>query len=295
LPPPRAANLLRGGDHYRAATFARGLERHGFIVEQRWQRVPRPDDILLVWNRNRSVEPVCQTYEGHGARVLIAENGFTAPVSGGKHYCLFDGHHNGRGRWFLVDHQRHPILDQPWRERGDHVLVLPQRGIGEQGIAMPSTWSKGVLERLARITNRPIVFRPHPGHRKTGEPDSLPRDLANAHCAVTWASGAAIKALQTGIPVFHEMESWIGSAAAALLDRSVEDCHMPDRGELWRRISWCQWLLSEIESGEAFDGLLNTPRGGLFCAGQQSLGDHRAGDGGGCAPAGPQLGTPLVA
>jgi hypothetical protein len=39
---------------------------------------------------------------------------------------------------------------------------------------------------------------------------------------VTWGSGAGIKAMQAGIPVFHEFEQWIGGPGAARLDGQVE-------------------------------------------------------------------------
>jgi hypothetical protein len=273
----RVANLLRSNDHYRAHVFAAGLQRHGFVVEPKWQRSPLPEDALLIWNRTRGNEPIADIYERAGARVIIAENGFTPPASG-KHYALFLDHHNGAGRWHVGDRPRHPI----------------PRGIGERGIAMPSTWARAVLDRLALITDRPIVLRPHPGHRKNGEPDSLPAQLAEAHCAVTWGSGAGIKAMQAGIPVLHEFEQWIGGPGAARLDGQLERCDTPDRELLWTRISWAQWTLAEIESGEAFDGLLNAC-GDLFCAREQPVGDHREGDGRGGASAGPELGVALVA
>jgi hypothetical protein len=291
----RAAMLLRSGDSYRADVFSDGLRRHGFVVEAKWQRYPDPTDILVLWNRARSYEPVAEMYQRAGARILIVENGYTPPREGGKHYALAWTQHNGAGEWFVGDEPRHEIPERPWRSRGDHVLILPQRGIGALGVAMPSAWPKGALDRVRAITDRPVVFRRHPGHRKRGEPDTLPDDLANAHCAVTWGSGAAIKALQAGVPVFHEFEKWIGAPAARRLDRDLEDCHTPDRRLAWTRISWAQWKLDEIATGEAFDGLLNAQRGGLFCAEQQSLDDHRAGDGGRCEAVGSGSRSPLVA
>lgn len=265
---PRAASLLRSSDYYRLDVFAAGLRRHGFVVEQRFQTRPSPEDVLLLWNRTRSNEPVAAIYKQAGARILIAENGYTPPVGRGKHYALALDHHNGAGSWYVGDRQRHEIPEQPWREAGEHVLVLPQRGIGELGIAMPSGWNRGVMERLERATKRPVIFRPHPGHHQPQ--DTLPEQLAGAHCVVTWGSGAAIKALQAGIPAFHEFERWIGAPGAALLDGQVEHCNTPDRSLLWKRISWAQWELGEIGSGEAFDALLNADRG-LFCAAQSSL------------------------
>lgn len=289
----RAAVLLRTGDNYRAETFAAGLRSHGFVVDQRFDRCPDREDVLLIWNRTRGNEPVAEIYEAHGARVLIAENGYTARPQGGKFYALALDRHNGAGRWFVGDGPRHDIPEQPWRASGAHVLVLPQRGIGSRGVAMPSSWQSGVLGRIRAATDRPIVIRPHPGHRRNYSA-SLEEDLANAHCCVTWGSGAGVKALQAGIPVFHELEQWIAAPAARRLDRNLEDCHTSDRRIAWTRISWAQWTLEEVGSGEAFDALLNAPRGDLFCASEQPVGDHRPSDGGGGCPSGHERGAMLV-
>lgn len=260
----RAAVLFRSGDQYRGEVFSEGLRRHGYHVDQ-WSKSPGPSDVLVMWNRHRAFSPIAEIYEAAGGRVIIAENGYTAPVDGGKHYALALDHHNGCGRWFVGPEQRHPIPEQPWRERGDHVLVLPQRGIGSPGVAMPNPWPRSILHRLETITDRPLRFRPHPGVRK-GQPDTLPQDLAGAHCVVTWGSAAAIRALQAGVPAFYELDKWIAGPAARRLDGQVEDCNMPDRRLAWTRMSWAQWKLEEIASGEAFEGLLNAPGGDLFCA-----------------------------
>lgn len=265
---PRAVCLFRSSDYYRADTFRAGLARHGFTIDQEWRRQPDPGDVLLLWNRNRGMSAIAEIYERAGARVLIAENGYLGqPAEGGKFYALALDHHNGAGRWFVGDAPRFEIPELPWREQGTHVLLLPQRGIGALGVAMPSGWLAGVQKRLAAITRRPIRIRQHPGPSKA---DPAP-DFRDCHCAVTWGSGAAIKAIQAGIPVFHELEKWIGAPGATRLGRDIESCDTPSREELWRRISWAQWSLDEVGSGKAFDRLLNAQDCDLFRAGQPSL------------------------
>jgi hypothetical protein len=271
----RCALMLRQTEHYRASVFGEGLRRMGFQVEVQWQRRPHPSDLLVLWNRTRSFEALADIYEAHGARVLIAENGYTRAEDGQKLYALALGHHNGAGRWFVGDEPRHHIPEEPWRESGSHVLVLPQRGIGSRGVAMPYGWGQEIVQKLRLITDRPIVLRKHPGHPKVEHGPSLAADLAGAHCVVTWASGAGIKALQAGIPAFHAMDRWIAAPAARPLVGSVEDCNICDRRLAWTRISWAQWALSEIASGEAFDRLLNVADRDLFRAEQPSLGTGR--------------------
>lgn len=240
----------------------RGLSRHGFQCEAKHVRNPMPDDLLVIWNRNRVFDPIANVYERAGARVMVCENGYLdRAADGSKYYAVALDAHNGAGRWFVGDEPRFKVDELPWRETGSKVLVLPQRGIGQQGVAMPSTWPQRVLERIK--TDREIVVRPHPGHQRMEQP----LDFRDVWCCVTWGSGAAIKALRQGIPVFHEFPRWIGAPGASQLAGNIEACHTPDRRLLWTRITWAQWTLEEIGSGEAFDRLLHARRdSGLFCA-----------------------------
>jgi hypothetical protein len=179
----RCCSLIRHGQHYRADVFAEGLRRHGYTIETRWQRLPDPRDLLLVWNRCRGFDPIAEIYERAGARVLVAENGYLPiPGSGAKHYALALGGHNGAGRWFVGDQPRFQISDQPWRERGSKVLILPQRGIGQAGVAMPTNWPATTLKRLRRsLTGRELILRPHPGHVRGSAAARFRRHLVRGH------------------------------------------------------------------------------------------------------------------
>lgn len=261
----RAALLFRPGRHYRAAEFGRGLARHGFSVSTTAERHPRPDDLLVLWNRTRAHERTARAYERAGARVVIAENGYLDRLGHQKHYALALGHHNGLGRWFVGEEPRFQIEPEPISQ-GDAVLILPQRGIGEHGVAMPLDWPKRIRDRVQAITNRPVIIRRHPGAHHPARLTPLEDDLRRAHCVVTWASGAAIKAIRAGIPCFYELDGWIGNCAATRLADQLEQCDRIDSGELWRRVSWGQWAMASIESGEAFDRLLHEKDRSLFCA-----------------------------
>jgi hypothetical protein len=250
-------------DYYRREEFSSGLKRHGFAVSFDRPRNPKEGDVLLIWNRSRANTKTADEFEAAGGIVIVAENGYLGqPQGGGKFYALALDHHNGAGRWFVGDEARFEIPEEPWRKKGDHILVLPQRGIGAPRVRMPSAWKTDIMKRLAQITDRPIRLRLHPGHKKT---DPKP-DLINCHAAVTWGSGAGIKAIQAGVPVFHELGPWIGHCAARRLADDLEVCHTPDRSELWRRISWAQWSLAEISSGQGFDRLLHEKDCNLFRA-----------------------------
>jgi hypothetical protein len=127
--------------------------------------------------------------------------------------------------------------------------VLLQRSIGEEGVAMPRNWPDTIAKKLKKLTNRPIRIRKHPGKDKT-QPPTLEDDLKGAWAAVTWGSGAALKAIIAGVPVFHELAGWIGAGAATtVLD--IENPWMGDRLPMLRRMAWGQWTWDELRSGEA--------------------------------------------
>lgn len=258
---PVATCLFTNRDYYRRDEFLTGLKRHGFETTVIKPKRVREGDVLLIWNRSRNNDQAALHWEKNGGKVVVAENGYLGqPQGGGKFYALALDQHNGAGRWYVGDKQRFDIPDEPWRKRGGHILVLPQRGIGAPRVRMPSAWKTEIMRRLAQITDREIRLRLHPGHKKT---DPKP-DLINCHAAVTWGSGAGIKAIREGVPVFRELHNWIGQCASLPLGTDLEVCHTPDRSELWRRISWAQWSLPEISSGEAYDRLLHEEDRNLF-------------------------------
>jgi hypothetical protein len=231
------------------------------VIEPKWQRCPKPDDLLLVWNRTRAFDPIAEIYE---RRVPACWSPRTATSPGRRREILRAraGRHNGAGRWFVGDEPRFEIAEQPWRTSGSRCWSCPSAE--SASAASP-----------CRPTGRPRRSIGSPDHRSRARPAPSPRPSASTRaarfrdiwCAVTWGSGAAIKALQAGIPVFYDFDRWIGGLAAARLVRDLESCQTPDRRTLWTRISWAQWTLDEIASGEALDRLLHEEDRGLFRAG----------------------------
>lgn len=239
--------------------FLGGLRRLGYNRDPLPKSRPEPGDLLLMWNRRSVDATYAKNFEHAGGTVIVAENGYINGRDGEKRYALALGHHNGAGRWRVGGPERFEALRlelAPWRMSGDHVLVLPQRGIGEGGVAMPMQWGHRMFVDLQRTLARPVRLRRHPGDLKKSEPYV---DLQNAHCAVTWGSGAGIKALAVGIPVFHAFPRWIGAGAASPLDGAdLERPFMDDDARLtmFRRLAWAQFTMREIVSGDAFAWLL---------------------------------------
>lgn len=251
-----ASDTFSLSPYYRRDAFLKGLARLGYAVGQPPRERPAPNDVLLIWNRSRANHDLANRYEAAGARVLVAENGYIGRDGDGHLlYALALGHHLGAGAWVegAGDRWDHlGIEPRAWRATGSEIVIMPQRGIGEPGIAMPSNWTADIVNRLRQVTGRPIRVRPHPGKDKT---DPAP-DLLNAWAAVTWASGAGIKSIVSGVPVFHDMPTWIGGPAAKFGIADIEAPFTGDRLPMLRRLAWAQWSVEEVQEGTPFKWLL---------------------------------------
>jgi hypothetical protein len=255
----RAWLALRPGVEYRREAFKAGLEACGYEVRCELTERPGPDDVLVTWNRYGQNDRVARLFEAKGLPVLVAENGYLGnDFAGAKWYAISRNQHNGCGSWPEGGADRWDSLGvklEPWRSVGE-VVILAQRGIGPEGVAMPPRWCHWMQGELAKkgVSAR---LRPHPGRHPA---PSLEQDLAKAGCVVTWSSGAALKALMMGVPVYHGLIRWIGKSCAKPAHHLLRE-YAPFRDDaarldMFRRLAWAQWRLEEIESGEAFRRLL---------------------------------------
>lgn len=262
----RATVTLRDTPHYRRDAFVAGLSRLGYSVtcQTAAPRIVDRGDVLVTWNRSPWQETMCRQVEQAGGFVMVAENGWIgADEDGHQLYALCRSHHNGIGTWPTGDGARWASMGvelKPVRRDGDFILVLPQRSIGEPGVAMPVGWRDDVIRRLRPLTDRRIVVREHPG--KMPRPPLEPA-LDGCWAAVTWGSGAGIHAIAAGVPVFYDLPGWIGGTAGMLLPLMEEDGFLDawldvhNRLAMFETLAWAQWRVREIASGEAFEWLLS--------------------------------------
>lgn len=260
---PRAHLLLRPAPAYRRDSFAAGLEAAGYQIDGTPRADPAPGDILVIWNRYGREHLLAQRFERAGNVVLVAENGplgrtwletqwyaltRTLPLARGEFVA------GPVDRWdsFGVD-----ICE--WRKNGTEIIVLAQRGIGPPGVAQPRDWHQLAAQSLKR--HAPVRIREHPGEKPALD---LATDLRRALCVVTWASGAALKALLWGLPVFYGLPGWIASSAAELFDPRAP-LELFDRLPLaygrarlpfFRALGWTMWRTHELATGTPFLRLL---------------------------------------
>lgn len=246
----RAWIALKEMPHYRRDAFAEGVKRIGYQPEFGLTQRPGPQDLLVIWNRYGASASAAAVFEREGLPVLVAENGYLGnEFAGSRWYAISKNFHNGAGSWPHYGSSRWDSLEvelQPFRLSGEELVLLPQRGIGSEGVAMPRSWE---LYAAQRSGGR---LRPHPGLRSC---IPLEQDLAKAYAVYTWGSGAALKALVWGIPVYADMSNWIGASAAARFGEEANRSELA-RLEMFRRLAWAMWTLEEIESGAALDLLL---------------------------------------
>ena len=262
---------IRTNMEYRNQVFRQGVTEAGYEWSLKPTRDPKPGDILITWNRYSSLARMAEIFEQRGLPVIVAENSYLDMQDCKKAFAMSLNRHNGGGHWPLPNEDRTHLLDvdvKPWKAKGKHVLILPQRGIGEPPVAMPKGWHLKVERRL-REWDIPFHTRLHPElikrDSKGNEKRTLEQDLEHAYAAVVWASSAGLKAILAGVPTFHDFPDWIGGFAAAPFDevasarlksREVVEL-MGDRSAMMKQVSWAQWSGEEVRSGGPINRLVD--------------------------------------
>lgn len=267
---PKAFSLLPTRfEDGRNLAIEEGLRQSGFEVIHGGGN-PSKGDLLVTWNLYGSKAQMARSYEKAGARALVAEEAHIRIINGEKYFQLAFGGHNGAGKFRVGGPERWNewnIPIKPWRKNGNHILVAAQRGFGYNNMAMPDSWPRDILSKLRRVTSRPIWFRAHPklgdraqkpeGYNKLCDiTKSLDYDFQNAWACVVYTSGVATHALMEGIPVFYDGPKLLSYKACEDNLARIEIPRMLDRIPAFHDVSWSQWSMNEIRSGEAIRWLL---------------------------------------
>jgi len=162
---------------------------------------------------------------------------------------------------------------KPWKTEGEYVLVCPPTGFFSGAMGMKPNWLKNTMKIIRANTDRPIRVRPKPGGTDIRPiyravkgisnaevlSSSIDRpiqvDLKGAWACVAPASATSIEAIIEGVPIFTEKIS--PAQGIAVHDyRYIEYPIYPDREPLLYHLAYCQFEITEIESGHAFDFLV---------------------------------------
>lgn len=256
---PRAFLCIRQEPHYRRASFEAGLRAAGYDIWGPPREPARMGDVLVIWNRYAHLHATAQRFEREGGTVIVAENGLLGRDRPDGHWYSLaldrpagcGGHIQAPDRSEMRSHRIGCKFGE-WRQKGNEVIVLEQRGIGPPGIASPAGWADRIASDLRRTHPLlPVRVRRHPGEKPA---TPLEEDLREARCVVTWASGAALRALDLGVPVFYEHPNWIGADGARPFGDRIDRPRMNDSGRslALAKAAEATWRTDEIETGEPF-------------------------------------------
>lgn len=157
---------------------------------------------------------------------------------------------------------------KPWRTSGDHILILCQRPKGFNMFTDQDSWLETTVNRIRKITERPIMVRMHPGdgarfkqidkiQKRYGKTISISEHvnikdaLVNCWSTVGLNSTPNVVAAIEGIPGYIEdpRHSWAAGIAFTDLDQIVNP-PLPDRSQWINKIANIHWSNQEVKSGK---------------------------------------------
>jgi len=167
----------------------------------------------------------------------------------------------------------------PWRETGDHIIYAHQCHTYPWTYSNPPKdrrpWYKHVAATLQQVTDRPVIFKPHPKeqldakelHRQLEgvapgrflySERSLRALLINAWALVTYDSNAAVEAvINGGIPIFTGNRTMAEPVANRDL-LFIDEPELPDRRQWLNWFAWTQWTVEEMRTGEPWAALVES-------------------------------------
>jgi hypothetical protein len=170
--------------------------------------------------------------------------------------------------------QWHGVELRPWRQQGNHILILCQRPKGWNMFGQDQDhWLEKTIDKIKKIdAMRPIVIRMHPGDGsrfkqidklikrylsdKTSQVsistnENIRDDLVNCWCVVGYNSTPNVVSVIEGVPAYVEdpLHSWAAEVAFSNLSQIVNP-PMPDRSDWINKIANIHWSNQEVQSGK---------------------------------------------
>jgi hypothetical protein len=149
----------------------------------------------------------------------------------------------------------------PWKVNDDGPIILA--GMSEKAARAEGldhqVWERNAFNRIRRVTDRPIIYRPKPSCCRSRPIKNAMYDkrtpteelLKTAFAVVARHSNMAVEAICAGVPAFVDTGVALPMSAGALRDIENPVRH-PKRMEWASDIAYCQWSLAEIGEGLPF-------------------------------------------
>ena len=152
------------------------------------------------------------------------------------------------------------------RQAGEYILICGQhdKSLQWQDMLPMQQWVTETIAALRIVTERPIIFRPHPRCRVDVDsgvtvqtPNKIPNsyddfDMSfnNIHATVSWSSNPGIHSVLAGVPAFvstHSLAYDVANDIDFLHD--TENPLFPDRTQWLNDYAHTEYTLEEISQG----------------------------------------------
>ena len=160
------------------------------------------------------------------------------------------------------------LVVKPWRTEGKYILICGQhdKSLQWQGMPRMSNWFLDTYDQIRKVTDRPILFRPHPRcrlehierglrhverqepHQIKGTYDDFDMGFDNVWATVSWSSNPAIHSVIEGVPAFTGPSSLAFDVALQNL-RQIEDPLYCDRTQWLNDYAHTEHTIEEISKG----------------------------------------------
>lgn len=156
--------------------------------------------------------------------------------------------------------------ERDWTKSGSVILICLQRdgGWSMDGLSVMD-WLSQILPKIAGITDRTVVIRPHPGSVRIvpairqrwpnidiSDSADLRDDLDRAWCTITYNSSPGVASLLWGVPAFvtdpapARSQAWPEAQTDLAL---IADPPRPDRQQFYYRLAQCHFATGDLASG----------------------------------------------
>lgn len=257
--------------------FLDGCQKMGWQFELTTERhlIPRADVLMAYgWIHQQELE----AYRLAGLHYIHADLGYWDRKRGrgdfdSNHKIVVDGRH--ATSYFRRIKRPHDRLAgapqiQPWKNGGRHIVLAGLSAKGAVGSGLrPMSWENETIEKLRKLTDRPIFYRPKPSWKEarpirgtTFSPgtDSIEVALQGAHALVTLHSNAALDALAAGVPICAV--EGLSSTMSGSLETIETPWRPDDRQQFFADVGYQHWRRAAVADGTVFarlrdEGLLS--------------------------------------
>jgi len=256
-----------------ASCFRNGVEAHGkkctiLRVNETISNVGVFDLIVTVGIKNRLL---LEAFAREGGHYVIIDKGYFGGPDGPRSKYMrvsIDAlQPHAYFSQFQRTHDRLGIMGVELKKTipGHNILLVGGSETYAQWHDLPKQvdWAQGIVNEIREYSNQPIIYRPKPRHGNqvpigavlSSELIKINDELKNASVVISYGSNVGIDALINGIPNVVLGDGIVRSLAQHHIADLQSQPYYPTDRERWNllaNISYCQWSLSEFQSGEAW-------------------------------------------